>query len=112
MSFNFNAVGTPAECAAQLSIVETDNVLGQRLADMLVELLGDPALHRTDKASAGEYRYVVKASGHSGPHSTIYLSATVDCVYVPKVAVELGEVFEEIDEGARAAAVQAALDEG
>lgn len=106
MSFGFTAVGTAAECAAQLAVVETDNVLGQRLADTLGELLGDPENEPKQHTSVaqGEYRYVIKAGGHSGRGSTTYLNATVETVWVPKVAIELGEAFEEIDEGARAAA--------
>jgi len=102
MSFGFSAIGTAAECAAQLSVVQTDNVLGQRLADTLVELLGDEEqLYTPGLGSDGEYRYVVEASGHSGRSSTTYLS--VESVWVPTVAVELGEAFKEIDERAEAA---------
>ena len=107
MSFGFNAVGTTAECAAQLSLVKTESMLGAAIAEILTEAFN--AVGPQAKPH-GEYRHIVKATGHSG--SGLHLSVTVDSLWVPKVAVELGEVFEEIDEGARAAvAAHAAGDE-
>jgi hypothetical protein len=106
MSFSYAAVGTAAEVAGQLATVDTDNVIGARLAEALVELLGDPD-NQIEPASGGQYRYVVKASGHSGSHSTLYLNASVECHWTPAVADEIAEAIEaqsaETGDGAAAA---------
>lgn len=94
MSFSFNAIGTAPEVAAQLSVYETDNVLGARLAETLAEQLGDQAT--MPDGSGYECRYVVKASGNSGKGAAFYLTASVEALWVPVVAVEIAAAIETV----------------
>jgi hypothetical protein len=96
MSFSFIAIGTADEVRAQLAEYETDNVLGARLAETLTEQFAPellPAAH-----GGYEYRYVVKAYGHSGGSSALHLQADVEAHWVPIVKPDADKLAEELTE--------------
>jgi len=94
MSFSFIGIGTADEVREQLASVETDNVLGARLAETLAEQLAPELLPVTSLGY--EYRYVVKASGHSGKGSALYLNASVEAHWVPLVKPTADELAGEL----------------
>lgn len=85
MSFSFTAVGTKDEVIAQLAQVDVyGNAIGESARLMVVNALG---LESVQPYTGYEYKYTVKASGHSGGGSPLSLSLTVVGDYVPLVNV-------------------------
>jgi hypothetical protein len=91
MSFSFNAIGTKEDVTAQLEAASVPggsdrfNEFGADLRDLLVRHFG------AETAAAGEgheYRYVVKASGHGGGNSPLYVQLTIEACWVPVVSAD------------------------
>lgn len=94
MSFSFAAVGTKDEVARQLKKVpltvgeDRFNEFGADLRALLVKHFD------AETASAGpgyEYRYAVKANGHGGGNSALYVQLSVDTHWVPADEPETAE---------------------
>jgi hypothetical protein len=87
MTFAFTAIGTKAEVGIQLAEARKNITVGpDRFNAFGVELLDLVAKHfREETAQAGlgyEYRYVVKASGHGGGNSPLYVDLHIEALWV------------------------------
>lgn len=81
MSFAFSAIGTRDEVLAQLPHVPTS---GNAVGDAVRDLLAEQFTAESASANPGyEYRYVVKASGHSGGGAALSLNLSVEAQWVP-----------------------------
>lgn len=86
MSFGFQAVGTREDVVRQLEAHAAGKYNAGTIAEDVARLLaGRVHADRPDLygSADGEYRYVVKASGHSGGGSPLSLNASVEAHYVP-----------------------------
>lgn len=78
MSFGFSALGTPEEVRRQIS---SSNVYEHELGDKVKAFLAEVMPTETFTSGPNEYRYMVKASGHSGP-GTFSLNIQVEPFWV------------------------------
>jgi hypothetical protein len=88
MSFAFTAIGTKEEVGGQLERAQIPggegrfNEFGLELRDLLVRHFG------AEDTGGHEYKYVVKASGHGGGNSPLYVQLTIEACWVPVVSAD------------------------
>ena len=92
MSFSFYAAGDREPVTAQLKAACGDDSLKVAIVGLLAEHVGKSELHGY-RAGDTEFReqYVIEASGHSGPQSTLSLHVKVTSMYVPVVETTVDE---------------------
>lgn len=121
MSFSIYAAGTREQAAAQLKALAGNEASGVDslsvgLAELLAEHVGKSELHGYETGGSGwRQQYIIEASGHSGPQSSLSLHVEVKAPYLPvadqaadELATEL--TTELIAEDGRKDEVLAAID--
>lgn len=96
MSFGWTAVGTKPEVLAQLEKVSS---YGNRVSDFARDAVIAAISEDDASQSHGyEYRYVVKANGHSGSGVATTLQLSIETAHVPIVHVPADEA-RDVDTG-------------
>lgn len=92
MSFGFTVAGNREQTVKQLEAIRDDenqDSLRNALAGLLAEHVGLSELHGYKSEGSGwQSVYVIKASGHSGPQSSLSLNVTVETPYIPVIEPE------------------------